>query len=397
MASILQQVNTVKWTGVFCYASENKKHRGKPDVCYYITFKVDGFKKTEKVGWRSEGYSPEVAAELRANRVKTARHKEKVQSAKEIRFERQKTNRTIGELRTAYFESERGLNLKGRTTDLNRYEKHLQKAFSRKRVDTLSPLDVERVKRDMRDHAPATVFNTLELLRRLINYGVEQGLCLPLSFKIKFPKKDNEVTEYLTPEEAQSLMEVLERWPSKDVSRMLQVVWLTGLRRGEIFKLADRDCDFVQKIIRLRNPKGGRTTEIPMSEPVETILQAQMAWREKRFPGCLFLFPGRYGKQRIDSSAVDRIKTEAKLPKSFRIFHGLRHHMAVTLANSGEFTIDMIGELLTHKNHAMTKRYVDFLPGAKKKAASRAAELLKAHATDIQRKNVGQLEDNNNG
>ena len=51
-------------------------------------------------------------------------------------------------------------------------------------------------------------------------------------------------------------------------------------------------------------------------------------------------------------------------------------HFAVTLANSGEFSLDMIGELLTHKSVAMTKRYSQFLPGTVKKASERAAELI---------------------
>jgi integrase len=73
---------------------------------------------------------------------------------------------------------------------------------------------------------------------------------------------------------------------------------------------------------------------------------------------------------------VEKIREAAGLPKSFRPFHGLRHHMAVMLASSGEYTLDMIGELLTHKSTAITRRYAKFLPDAKKKAADRAAELL---------------------
>ena len=78
-------------------------------------------------------------------------------------------------------------------------------------------------------------------------------------------------------------------------------------------------------------------------------------------------FPGKDGGRRVDCSAVDRIKKKAKLPKKFRMFHGLRHHYAVTLANSGEFTLDMIGELLTHKSYEMTRRYAKFLPGQSEK------------------------------
>ncbi|MFP4258292.1 MAG: hypothetical protein ACLFRE_04735 [Desulfovermiculus sp.] len=48
----------------------------------------------------------------------------------------------------------------------------------------------------------------------------------------------------------------------------------------------------------------------------------------------------------------------------------------MTLANSGEFGLDMIGELLTHKSPQMTKRYAQYLPDTMKKASTRASELL---------------------
>lgn len=380
MSKNIRRVSNDRWPGVYCYDSDQRRFKGKPDVCYYITFKVDGKKITEKIGWKSEGYGPEVAAEVRAARVKTGRHGKQVKTSKEIRLEKNSTNKTIEELKAAYFDSEKGQKLKGRRTDLNRYEKHLEKLFSKKRVDTLTILDIERLKREMKGHAAATVANSLELLRRIINHGVKNKLCPAPAFTIELPKKDNQVTEYLTPEEAERLMKVLDKWPSKDAPRMLKIAWLTGMRRGEIFKLEDRDCDFTQRIITLRDPKGGREETISMSEPVKQLLEEQMVDRDRLYPGSLYIFPGKKGERRTDSSAVERIKAEAQLPAKFRIFHGLRHHLAVTLASSGNFTLDMIGALLTHKSSEMTRRYAKFLPDAKKRAADKAAEILQAHA-----------------
>ncbi len=397
MANNLKRVSGEKWPGVYCYASDQRKFRGKPDICYYVSYKADGRKTTEKVGWKSEGYSPEVAAELRANRVKTRRHGGEVQTTKEIRQAKQASNQTIDEISDSYFGSERGLKIKGRPTDLNRYEKHLKKLFGSRRVDTLTVLDIQRLKGAMKSHAPATIANALELLRRLTNHGVKAKICPPLRFTIELPKRDNEVTEYLTEEEAERLMRVLEDWPTRDAPRMLKIAWLTGLRRGEIFKIENRDCDFDKRIITLRNPKGGKTVSVPMSKAVADLLEEQIADRDKSFPDSTFIFPGKYGQQRTDCSAVDRIKTAAELPKSFRIFHGLRHHLAVTLANSGAFTLDMIGALLTHKSSEMTRRYAHFLPDAKKQAAEQAAEILQAHANNKGAEKVVQLERVGNG
>jgi hypothetical protein len=64
----------------------------------------------------------------------------------------------------------------------------------------------------------------------------------------------------------------------------------------------------------------------------------------------------------------------AGLPKHFRPYHGLRHHYAVLLASSGEFILDQMGQLLTHKSSIVTRRYAHFLPEAQQRAANRAAE-----------------------
>jgi hypothetical protein len=42
----------------------------------------------------------------------------------------------------------------------------------------------------------------------------------------------------------------------------------------------------------------------------------------------------------------------------------------------------MIGELLTHKSHAMTRRYAAFLPETTKAAADLAAELIQPEKRD---------------
>jgi len=363
------------YKGVFSYKSSKIKINGRPDECFYITFKFNGRKKTEKIGWKSEGYSPKIAEDIRAKRVRDKRHGKTVKTANEIRAEKRLHDKRLEEIKDTYFNSERGLDLKGRKTDLNRWDNHLT-TLSQKRVSSLSQLDIERIKHNMKGKAPATIGNTLELLRRLINFGVKHNMCPPLPFNIELPKKNNEVTEYLTDNQARRLMEVLETWHRQDVARMVKLAWLTGMRRGEIFKLQLDHIDFKQCIITLVSPKGGKNEAIPMSPPVVDLLKEQIQWTTERYSDSIYLFPGRAGRKRMDCSAVERIKIAAGLPESFRPFHGLRHHMAVMLASSGEYTLDMIGELLTHKSTAITRRYAKFLPDAKKKAADRAAELL---------------------
>ena len=370
-----QLVNKKRWPGVYYYESSSKRFRGKPDVCYHIAYRLDGKLKWEKVGWTSEKYTPQIAADLRSDRLKKARHGEEVKTHKELREEKRKADIQLGEVAVEYFKI-RGESSQGAKIDKGRYDNHVAPVLGFRPVKKLSPLDMERIKKKMEGMSAASIWGGLEITRRIINFGVKNGLCEPLGFTIQMPKRDNEVVEYLTPAQLKRFLKVLNEWPAKDVCRMLQLAMFTGMRRGEIFKLENRDVDFQQALITLRSPKGGKTVSIPMNGKAEEVLANQIQWRNKRFPESTYIFPGKGGVLRTGCTAVNRIKKEAKLPKEFRMFHGLRHHFAVTLANSGEFSLDMIGELLTHKDTSMTKRYGQFLPDTKKQASDRAAELL---------------------
>lgn len=383
--------------GVFGYDSSTRRCNGKPDVCYYITFKLDGKKTTEKVGWASEGYTPQHSVDLRAERIRNARHMGEVKTAKEIRAEQLKINRPLIEIKEHYFNSVNGQSIKGRNTDLYRWKSHLEH-LAGKSVKELSPFEVERIKDNMKDLAPATIDHALRLLRRIINHGIEHGLCPPLAFKIQCPKVDNIKTEYLSPDEASRLIDTLNNWQRQDVARMVKLAMFSGMRRGELFGLKHEHLDFQHSLITIANPKGGKKVFIPMSPLIQELLQEQISFleneRERRakrscnttqqtppFEDNGFIFPGVHGKRRTDCTAIRRIKATAALPEHFRPFHGLRHHYAVLLASSGEFNLDQIGQLLTHKSNVVTRRYAHFLPEAQQKAANRAAEIITAQAT----------------
>lgn len=375
MASKYFRVSANKWEGVYYYESRDKEYKGKPDVCYMVNFKISGRKVWEKIGWKSNGMTPQVAQQYRAKRIQEIQLGTPVVTASERKAEALKRNRTIGEIAEIYFDT-KGDSLKGYKNDKHRYKKHIAPIFKNLRVPNLTQFDMETLKRSMTGRADATIWNALELIRRIVNFGTKSNLCPALSFTIEMPRRDNERVEYLNPEETERFLSVLKTHSNQEASRMLKMAYFTAMRRGEIFKLEDRDLDFYFNLIRLRDPKGKKTVSIPMNAIAKEIIEAQLLYRNEKFPGSPYLFPGTGGGQRVDSSAVDKIKEAAKLPQEFRIFHGLRHHYAVTLANSGQFTIDMIGDLLTHKSTAMTKRYGQYLPETIQTAGAIAATLL---------------------
>ncbi|MDD2583125.1 MAG: site-specific integrase, partial [Desulfuromonadaceae bacterium] len=349
--------------------------------------------------WASEGYTPQLAAELRAKRIRAARHQGEVKTSRDIRAEQRNVNRPLQEIKEHYFNSTKGGAIKGKKQDLCRWNHHL--AFlAGKSPRELSQLEIERIKRNMKEKelAPATIDHALRLLRRIVNHGVEHGLCPRLAFKIQFPKVNNIITEFLSPEEAARLLDTLNSWHRQDVARLVKLAMFSGLRRGELFRLKREHLNFQHSLITIAAPKGGNDVTVPMSPPVRELFEQQLAFledekerRAKRYRKIArqapiwedhdYVFPGVHGDQRMECTAIDRIKTAADLPKHFRPFHGLRHHYAVLLASSGEFNLDQIGQLLTHKSSDITRRYAHFLPEAQQRSADRAAEIIAAQAT----------------
>lgn len=262
--------------------------------------------------------------------------------------------------------------------DLRYYRRHLEPRFGKKSLDAISPIDIERMKTELRKgtskrgtpFAAATIKHQLVILRRIYNLARKWGLYdgkNPID-SVSMPKLDNQKTEFLTDEESRRLLDTLENWPVKDTVAFVKFAMFTGMRRGELFKLQWDDVDFERGIITLRDPKNGKTQNVPVSMAALDVLKPL----EVTSP---FIFPGKDGNQRVDFSGPwRRIREAAGLPDGFRL-HGLRHNFASTLVSNGVDLL-VVQKLLTHKDAKTTQRYAHLAPGAIRDAALKSGDLL---------------------
>jgi integrase len=269
--------------------------------------------------------------------------------------------------------------------DLRYYRRHLEPRFGKKALDAISPIDIERMKSELKkglnrrgkSFAAQTIKHQLVILRRLYNLARKWGMYdgkSPME-SVEMPRIDNQKTEFLTDEELTRLLDTLDTWPFKDTVAFIKFALFTGLRRGELFKLTWDDVDFERGIVTLRDPKGGKTENIPVSMEALDVLKSLTA-------DSPFVFPGENGKQRTNFNGPwQRIRKAADLPPGFR-FHGLRHHFASTLVSAG-YDLLVVQKLLTHKDAKTTQRYAHLAPGAVKDAALRSGDLLKPKASKI--------------
>lgn len=357
------------YKGVYYRFVNRPGGKGK-EKAYYITFKRDGKKFEEKVGYQfRDDMTPARASRIRAMRIegRVKSRKEKREAAKE---EKQKIRWTVDRLFKEYLNVRQ---IKGRVQDENRFKNYLQNPFGNKIPSQIAPLDVDRLRKQMEKagKAPGTIKNALELLRRIINFGVEKQLCEPLSFKIKMPKVNNEKTEDLSPEQLQALLRAIEEDTHPVAGKMMEMVLYTGMRRSELFRLKWEDIDFEKGFIHIRNPKGGKDQVIPLNDGARRILESIYQGENE------YVFPGLHGRQRTDiHHQVNRIRDKAGLPKDFRALHGLRHVYASMLASSGKVDLYTLQKLLTHKSPQMTQRYAHLRDAALKKASGLAGEII---------------------
>lgn len=347
---------------------------GKPERIYYIRYRKSGKMIEEKAG-RSikDKMTGAQAARLRGRRIdgNEASNQEQ-RTAKEGAW-------TFDRIWDEYKTQKHAL--KGLKIDCYRYDKHLKPSFGSKEPTEIVTLDVDRLRmRKLKNQSPQSKKLVLSLLKRIIRFGIQKGLCPapdPGRLHIEIPRVDNVTTEDLTPGQLKKLLKAMDKSPNTAVASMMKIALYSGMRRGELFKLQWKDVDFENGFIHLRDPKGGRSETIPMNDAARAVLEAHPK------AGSPLIFPGRNGKQRTTvTPQVNKIKENAKLPKDFRPLHGLRHVYASMLASSGEVDLYTLQKLLTHKSPAMTQRYAHLRDEALKNATKVADQLFQTIETE---------------
>ena len=162
-------------------------------------------------------------------------------------------------------------------SEANMYDKHIRKSVGRKCPSELAPLDIDRVRIKLQKAGKLrTAAYAVSVIKRIISFGEEKGLCEPLKFKITVPKYKSEKTEVLSQEEIQALVASAEADPDPQARGVVLTALYTGMRRSAIFRLRWDDLDFNRRLIFLRQPKGGQEGEvhvIPMNSSARAVFE----------------------------------------------------------------------------------------------------------------------------
>ena len=209
----------------------------------------------------------------------------------------------------------------------------------------------------------------LSAVKSLFRYACLQGQ-LPANpaSGVRTPKTEKTLPRHLRPGEVERLIEAPQGDEPFDLRdrALLELLYATGLRVGELVSLDWQDIDLEARVLRVLG-KGGKERMVPFGTQAAKALESWLpAWEElfaqrKVVPGAenqepIFLNKtgGRLGDRSV-RTLVDRYTAAAGLPPGVHP-HTLRHTFATHLLEEGA-DLRTIQELLGHSSLATTQKY----------------------------------------
>jgi len=151
---------------------------------------------------------------------------------------------------------------------------------------------------------------------------------------------------------------------------IVQIAFLTGLRRGDILRLTWDRIDFNQHVIQIVQSKTGTPLVLPMSEALEDVL--------RRIPPCSdcpYVFHEGGKRRRFGWVRTDFQKAIKAAGLGSTRMHDLRHTAATQLRRLG-CDLPVIQQLLGHRTIRTTLRYAHVHPTELRDAMGKLGEKL---------------------
>jgi site-specific recombinase XerD len=119
---------------------------------------------------------------------------------------------------------------------------------------------------------------------------------------------------------------------------MLMVLYGTGMRRTEVSLLKVSDIDSQRMVVHIRQGKGSRDRDVPLSPKLLEALREYWRWKKPK----VYLFPSTAGQRGVDAPISDKMvwwavrKAARRAGLSKRIGpHSFRHSFATELLETG--------------------------------------------------------------
>jgi site-specific recombinase XerD len=141
---------------------------------------------------------------------------------------------------------------------------------------------------------------------------------------------------------------------------MLETLYSTGMRRAELCQLKVEDIDSHRMVIHIRQGKGGKDRDVPLSANLLETLRAYWRWMRPQ----MYLFPGTVNNWRADKPITTKnvwaacVEAARRAGITKRVSpHLLRHSFATHLMENGADLLT-VQALLGHADLKHTAIYL---------------------------------------
>ncbi|MBI4135362.1 tyrosine-type recombinase/integrase [Candidatus Uhrbacteria bacterium] len=193
--------------------------------------------------------------------------------------------------------------------------------------------------------------STLNTAYSALQFYFGKILCRKFFVHIPRAKKPHTLPEVLSKEEVRRMIDCVENQKHKC---MIQILYGTGVRVGELVRLRMRDIDFDRNCIRVVQGKGAKDRMALLPKSIRELLEKQRSVKQPLD----FLFTSYNGGRLTEATVQKVVRSAAQLAKIQKEVtpHTLRHSFATHLLESGT-DIRYIQELLGHAKLATTQIY----------------------------------------
>ena len=174
---------------------------------------------------------------------------------------------------------------------------------------------------------------------------------------ISSPKTPERLPEFLSVEEVEKILNIPagKNWASLRDKAILELLYSTGIRVGELVSLEIGDINFIEEIIKVRG-KGKKERIVPVGKPALNALIDYIEKRPNKKEKKLFL--NKYGKPLTERSVeriIEKYRKISGIDKKITP-HTFRHSFATHMLDRGA-DLRTVQELLGHERITTTQIY----------------------------------------
>ncbi len=221
----------------------------------------------------------------------------------------------------------------------------------------------------------ATINRIRALLSSIFNMVIDHELIEvnPIG-RVKKYKENNQIERYLSAEELQRLMLVLEHperysISNKTIVAIIKFLLLTGVRKREAMDMKWSDVDFSKSTWLLKFNKSGKARHIALNTDAIAILNTM-----PKISTYIFANPKTSKPYNDIRKTFDKVMQCADI-SNMRI-HDLRHNFASLAVNSGE-SLFVVQKLLGHASPQTTQRYAHLQQSTLQNASEKIAAVIR--------------------